>query len=250
MKEVEHFLPEFYNNNNISKPSELFEAQSDTFYFAKDKDGRFVYANKILIDHFDMDSPKYLLGKTDFDVLRLDLAEKYREDDMKIMNEKVVLRNKLELVGDGKGNVHWFLTTKAPLKNNNGEVVGIEGLTRDVRRTENSIEPYSEFRECIDYMQKNYMNSISIKELAELSCMSLSTFERKFKKHFGSSPNQYIKRLRLENACELLIAGYNIQQVALDCGFCDQSYFTREFRILMGMTPRKYQIKYKEEQGS
>ena len=43
MKEVEHGLPEFYNSNNISKPSELFEAQSDTFYFAKDKDGRFVY---------------------------------------------------------------------------------------------------------------------------------------------------------------------------------------------------------------
>lgn len=247
MKEVDYGLPDFYNNNNISRPSELFEAQTDTFYFAKDRAGKFVYANKILIEHFDMENPNELLGKTDFDVLRLDLAEKYREDDIKIMSDEIILRNKLELVGDGKGNVHWFLTTKASLRNNNGEIVGIEGLTRDVRRTENSIEPYSEFRVCIDYMQKNYMKSISIKELAELSCMSLSTFERKFKKHFGSSPNQYIKRLRLENACELLIAGYNIQQVALDCGFCDQSYFTREFRILMGMTPRKYQMKYKEE---
>ena len=247
MKEVVHSLSKFYNDNKIQPPSELFEAQSDTFYFAKNKTGQFVYANQLLIDHFDMGDPKELLGKTDFDVLRLDLAEKYREDDNEVMSGKTLLRNKLELLGDGKGNVHWFLTTKVPLKNNLGEVVGIEGLTRDVRRTENSIEPYSEFRECIDFMQKNYMNSISIKELAELSCMSLSTFERKFKKHFGSSPNQYIKRLRLENACELLIAGYNIQQVALDCGFCDQSYFTREFRILMGQTPRKYQMKYREE---
>ena len=163
MKEAEPFLTDFYEENNISIPSELFEAQSDTFYFAKDREGRFVYANKILINHFGMKSLNDLLGRTDFDVLRLDLAEKYREDDIKIMTEKIVLRNKLELVGDGKGNVHWFLTTKAPLKNINGEIVGIEGLTRDVRRTENSIEPYSEFRGCIDYMQKNYMNSISIK---------------------------------------------------------------------------------------
>ena len=247
MKSVDYGLPEFYNNNDITRPSELFEAQTDTFYFAKDKAGRFVYANKILIDHFDMRGPNELLGKTDFDVLRFDLAEKYREDDVKIMTDEIILRNKLELVGDGRGNVYWFLTTKAPLRNNSGEIVGIEGLTRDVRRTKNSIEPYSEFRVCIDFMQENYMNSISINELAKLSCMSLSTFERKFKKHFGSSPNQYIKRLRLENACELLTAGYNIQQVALDCGFCDQSYFTREFRILMGMTPRKYQLKYKKE---
>lgn len=244
MKNSVNFISEFYEKNNLSRPSELFEAQTDTFYFAKDSEGRFVYANQLLVEHFAMEDSKELIGKSDFDILRLDLAEKFRIDDLQIMNEEITLSNKLELLGDGKGNVHWFLTTKVPLRSNDGKVVGIEGLTRDVRRTENSIEPYSEFRECIDFMQKNFMNTISIKELAELSCMSLSTFERKFKKHFGSSPNQYIKRLRLEEACELLLAGYNIQQVALDCGFCDQSYFTREFRILMGMTPRKYQMKY------
>ena len=157
------------------------------------------------------------------------------------------MRNKLELVGDGKGNIEWFLTTKVPLRNRDGDIVGIEGQTRDVRRTENSIEPYSEFRVCIDYMQKNFMNNISIQGLADLSCMSMSTFERKFKKHFGCTPNQYVKRLRLEEACNLLVAGYNIQSVAADCGFCDQSYFTREFRILMGLTPKKYQEKYSGE---
>ena len=244
MKNLDKFVSDFYNSLDSNGPSALFEASTDTFYFAKDREGRFVYANKLLLDNFSMTSKDELIGKTDFDILRIDLAEKYKDDDEEIMKSGKPLRNKLELVGDGRGNVHWFLTTKVPLKNKEGEVVGIEGLTRDVRRTENSIEPYSEFRECIDFMQKNYMKTISIKNLAELSCMSLSTFERKFKKHFGCSPNQYIKRLRLEEACELLVAGYNIQRVALDCGFCDQSYFTREFRLFMGMTPRKYQIKY------
>jgi AraC-like DNA-binding protein len=247
MKDTDHFEASFYKEQDVPLPSVLFEAQADTFYFAKDRGGKFVYANKLLFEHFDIDDARQLIGRTDYDILRFDLAEKYRVDDLKIMNEKIILRNKLELVGDGKGNVHWFLTTKVPLKNLAGEIVGIEGLTRDVRRTENSIEPYSEFRECIDFMQKNFTNTISIKELADLSCMSLSTFERKFKKHFGSSPNQYIKQLRLEQACELLLAGYNIQQVALDCGFCDQSYFTREFRVQIGMTPRKYQMLYLEK---
>lgn len=244
MKNLDKFVSDFYSSLDASGPSALFEASTDTFYFSKDRDGRFVYANKLLIDYFGMSNKSELIGKTDFDILRQDLAEKYKEDDDEIMKSGKPLRNKLELVGDGRGNVHWFLTTKVPVRNKNGEVVGIEGVTRDVRRTENSIEPYSEFRECIDFMQQNYMKTISIKNLAELSCMSLSTFERKFKKHFGCSPNQYIKRLRLEEACELLVAGYNIQRVALDCGFCDQSYFTREFRLFMGVTPRKYQMKY------
>jgi PAS domain S-box-containing protein len=246
---LDKFVKEFYEGQQVGRPSELFEASTDTFYFVKDRRGRFVHINKLLRDYFGMESDSEIIGKTDFEILRFDLAEKYKVDDDGIMSSGKSLRNKLELLGDGKGNIQWFLTTKVPLRNFNGEIVGIEGLTRDVRRTENSIEPYSEFRECIDFMQQNFMNNISIKSLAELSCMSLSTFERKFKKHFGCSPNQYIKRLRLEEACQLLVAGYNIQRVALDCGFCDQSYFTREFRLLMGLTPRKYQLKYvnKEE---
>jgi PAS domain S-box-containing protein len=242
--DLDRFVKDFYEGQQVGRPSQLFEASTDTFYFVKDRQGRFVHINKLLRDYFGMASENEIIGKTDFEVLRYDLAEKYKVDDDGIMETGEPLRNKLELVGDGKGNIQWFLTTKVPLRNFNGDIVGIEGLTRDVRRTENSIEPYSEFRECIDFMQKNFMNNISIKNLSELSCMSLSTFERKFKKHFGCSPNQYIKRLRLEEACQLLNAGYNIQRVALDCGFCDQSYFTREFRMLMGETPRKYQLKH------
>ena len=244
MHELDKFVESFYEGQEVGRPSELFEISTDTFYFVKDSKGRFVHVNKLLLTYFDMSEKSEIIGKTDFEILRPDLAEKYQLDDEHILNTGEAIRNKLELVGDGKGNIQWFLTTKVPLRNRRGDIVGIEGLTRDVRRTENSIEPYSEFRTCIDYMQKNFMNNISIQGLADLSCMSMSTFERKFKKHFGCSPNQYVKRLRLEEACNLLVAGYNIHSVAADCGFCDQSYFTREFRLLMGLTPKKYQEKY------
>lgn len=233
----------FYAENSLGKPSELFNAQIDIFYFAKDLDGRFVCANDLLIEHFGMKNSSELIGKTDFDVFRRDLAEQFRRDDLRIMADGVGVRGKLELVPNGAGEVNWFTTTKAPLRNITGEIVGIEGLIRDVNRTRNTTEPYSEFKDCINFVQKNYMRNINIRELAEICCMSMSTFERRFKKHFGSTPSRYIKRLRINEACELLLAGFPAQRVALDCGFCDQSYFTREFRKLMGMTPRQFKLK-------
>jgi len=235
------YLTEFYKKNNCPRPSELLINQPDTFYFAKDRLGRFVCADKILLKHFQMELGEEILGKSDFDILRKDLAEKYRIDDLAIIQSEQTIANKLELVGDGKVNVRWFLTTKGPLRNNAGEVIGIEGFSRDVKLTKQSIEPYSEFKSTIDYIQSHFAGSIAIPNLARESGMSISTFERKFKSHFGSSPNQFIKKLRVDRACERLSNGVDISSVALECGFCDQSYFTKEFKSVMSVTPRQFQ---------
>lgn len=237
---------DFYQIHDLERPSALFELIDDAFYFAKDRQGHFVYANRLLHEHYDLDDPSDVIGKTDYDFFRFDIAEQIHMDDLKVMNEGLVINNKLELVQDGKGDVHWFLTSKTALKNKKGEVIGVEGFSRDANRSQSNFEPYNVFRHCIDFLQHNYMNSISIDELAKLSCMSLSTFERRFKRQFAMTPNQYLKRLRIHKACEFLSAGYSIQHVTMACGFCDQSYFTREFRVTMGMTPRKYQLKARE----
>ncbi len=234
----------FYEANQVNTPSNLFDAFTDTFYFAKDREGRFVYANQLLYEHYNLSDPADVIGRTDHDFFRRDIADQIHNDDLLVMNEEITISNKLELIQDFSGEVHWFITTKMPLRNRHGEIVGVEGLSSDARRSKVSIEPYNVFRNCINYLQKNYMHSIPIKYLAELCYMSLSTFERKFKKHFQLSPKQYIRRLRIQESCSLLLASYGIQRAALECGFCDQSYFTREFRLVMGITPRDYQLKY------
>ena len=234
----------FYKKNKLSMPSELFSAQVDIFYFAKSREGRFVGANGLMLEHFDVKSVSEFIGKSDFDLFRMGIAQQFRLDDTKIMNGGVGIRGKIELVPDSAGDVNWFITTKTPLRNNDGNIVGIEGLTRDIHRTKNTTEPYSEFKNCINFIQKNYMNNINIQELSDISFMSISTFERRFKNHFGSTPSQYVKRLRIHKACDFLLAGYRTQQIALDCGFCDQSYFTKQFRLTMGMTPRQFKLSH------
>ncbi|WDE97255.1 AraC family transcriptional regulator [Lentisphaera profundi] len=237
------YLKSFYKENNCPLPSNLLTEQIDSFYFAKDTKGIFVCVDNTLLKHFHMNNSSDILGKSDFDIQRQDLAEKHRIDDLNILSSGLSVPSKIELVGDGQGNVKWFQTTKAPLRNNTGEIVGIEGLSRDIKMTKESIEPYNEFKNTVSFLQKNFKKSLNIQDIAYQSAMSVSTFERKFKKYFGCSPTQFIKKLRIDHACELLDLNYDLSDIALECGFCDQSYFTKEFKRVMNMTPRQFKLK-------
>lgn len=230
----------FYHIHQVNPPTKLVNTFTDSFYFAKDLQGRFVYANQLLYKHFDLNDPIDAIGKTDADFFRGDITEQILKDDLNVINGATIT-NKLELIEDGSGDVLWLKTSKVPLKNNRGDVVGIEGISHSARHIQANIKPYNVFYECINYMQKNFKNTIYIEHLANLACMSVSTFERKFKKQFGYSPLQHIKRLRIQEACRLLRANTSIQVAALESGFCDQSYFTREFRNIMGKTPKNFQ---------
>ena len=62
-----------------------------------------------------------------------------------------------------------------------------------------------------------------------------------FKKHFKTTPLKYIKKLRIEQGCKMLMdQNRNLSDIALSIGFCDQSYFTKEFKKTMSITPRQY----------
>ncbi|MEM0969978.1 MAG: AraC family transcriptional regulator, partial [Verrucomicrobiota bacterium] len=71
--------------------------------------------------------------------------------------------------------------------------------------------------------------------------MSHRHFDRRFKEDTGLTPNQFLGRSRIQNACHLLqTTDTPIAQIALDLGFCDQSAFTAQFRRRMGQTPLRY----------
>ncbi|MBI3712974.1 MAG: AraC family transcriptional regulator [Burkholderiales bacterium] len=231
---------DFYAKQGISSPYAIFDLLTDTFYFAKNADGQFVCANKLLQEKFNLQSADEVIGKTDFDFLTHDVASRIRDDDLAVMAGSLVIKDKFEVVVGVDGKLFWLFTTKVPIKNHKGEIVGVEGFSRDAERSQNIIEPFQVFKASIEFMQREYMNDINIAQLADLSCMSLSTFERKFKKHFSQTPMQYLKHLRIHHACKLLAAGYGIKRAFSETGFCDQSYFTKEFRSVTGMTPRQF----------
>jgi AraC-like DNA-binding protein len=230
----------FFTEHGISTPSTLFDTLSDTYYFAKNKAGQFVWGNRLLQEQHDLANVNDIIGKTDHDFFRRDIADRIRADDLAVIETGITVKNKLEVIDNGNGELTWLFTTKAPIRNRDGEIVGIEGFSRDARRSQDTIAPFHEFKASIEYLQEHLMENISIDYLAKLSCMSLSTFERKFKQHFSLTPKQYILHMKVHEACRRLPGAGSIARVALETGFGGQSYFTKQFRSVVGITPKQY----------
>jgi AraC family transcriptional regulator len=102
--------------------------------------------------------------------------------------------------------------------------------------------PRSQLERVIDYMKANLTQDLSILDLATLTGMSASHFSRSFKRSVGFSPYQYLMQQRVERAKQLLKQqAISISDIALDCGFANQTHLTKVFRQMIGMTPKAYQ---------
>ena len=95
---------------------------------------------------------------------------------------------------------------------------------------------------CKEYLDENICDTtLRVSDLARMCEVSEVYFRREFKKFYGSSPLEYIKKRRIDIACQLLSTGlYNVTQVAERAGFDSVSYFSAEFRRLKGCTPLSY----------
>ncbi|HEY9659303.1 MAG TPA: AraC family transcriptional regulator [Allocoleopsis sp.] len=94
----------------------------------------------------------------------------------------------------------------------------------------------------IDYVHEHLDQHLKLAELAALAGVSQYYFLRLFKQHIGVTPYQYVVRQRVERAKQLLKQKtMPIADIALHCGFANQSHLTKLFRQVMGVTPKQYQ---------
>ena len=96
----------------------------------------------------------------------------------------------------------------------------------------------------IDYIQTYLELNLGIGELAHLSGLSPFYFSRLFKESTGVTPYQYISRQRMDRAKQLLQTDLAIAEIALRCGFTNQSSFSTAFRKAVGVTPKVYRMSF------
>lgn len=93
----------------------------------------------------------------------------------------------------------------------------------------------------LSYIEGHYMNQIQIKQIADSAFISSRECLRIFQNVIGTSPKQYVIRLRIKKAkCLLSGTAMSISEISDCCGFQNQSYFTKTFREQLGITPAKY----------
>ncbi len=117
------------------------------FIYIKDTDSRFIVANKHLAEIIGAKSTDELIGKTDFDFYSKELAEKFYKDEQEIIQSGKEIIDKEEIGLNKEGEERVISTTKVPMFDNKGVIIGIVGIGRDMtdqKNTENQIRRNSE----------------------------------------------------------------------------------------------------------
>ena len=90
----------------------------------------------------------------------------------------------------------------------------------------------------MDFLESNYMNDISMEEIANYTGRSLSTFKRDFKKCSALSPQEWLIHRRLEAARELIRKGRRKgSEICFEVGFKNLSHFSKVYKETYGIPP-------------
>jgi PAS domain S-box-containing protein/putative nucleotidyltransferase with HDIG domain len=100
--------------------------------YVKDLEGRFILKNLLDARQMGASSPEETIGKTDFDYYSHDLATQYYADDQAVFQSGKPIVNREEPIIDATGRSGWVLTTKVPLRDPQGKVIGLVGIGHDI----------------------------------------------------------------------------------------------------------------------
>jgi len=91
------------------------------------------------------------------------------------------------------------------------------------------------------HIDAHYNEKITITTLTDLSGFSRAHFKRLFSKYYNMTPSEYITMVRIEHAKTMLESNiFSLKEIAEQCGFYDEYYFSKVFQKKVGCTPKKY----------
>jgi AraC-like DNA-binding protein len=217
---------------------ELLDRLPDTLFWIKDAKRQFRWVNRAIVVLNGHKSRSDLIGTNDREVSELPGTDEFLYDDEKAMSGEPVL-GRIELVVFNHVG-RWYSTTKLPLRNARGKIVGTVGIAIPMQQVE-AEGGGSSLAIAMNFIGKNFRTQINNRKIARVAGMSLRVFHREFWKAYHSTPRTYIRKLRVRMSCQALaFTKRPLTAIAHEFGFSDQSHFSREFRVIMKMTPSAY----------
>jgi PAS domain S-box-containing protein len=127
----------------------LMDNLPDLIYF-KDRDSRFTRINKALAREYGLNDPALALGKRDFDFSVPERAAEFYQDEQDIIRTGQPLVDKEEGGMWPDGHVAWLSTTKMPLRDANGNIIGTFGVSRNITERKQARERLHEYEKAVE----------------------------------------------------------------------------------------------------
>ncbi len=229
---------------DISQILEAFDYLHDVFVFVKDLESRMVTANSAVIERLGLKSAEQISGMRDEQFFPKAVARSFRNDDLRVYKSGKPMVHRLEAWYDELHELTWFLTTKVPLRNKQGEVIGLIGIMR--RDAKTHAKSTSVVTNIVQYTRLHASDDLSNATIAKAFSLSERTLHRKLQQSLGITPHELVIRSRVQRAAEELVSTDRpISKIAVEYRFCDQSAFTQQFKKRIGMTPLQFRNHHK-----
>lgn len=226
---------------------EIFDQTPDIAFFIKDASGRYKVVNHSLVERNGLKQKSELIHRRPSELVPGELGRIPTDQDAEILRTGRPLINHLELHWRAPNRPVWCLTTKLLMHDTSGQVCGLIGISRDLSHPVATTDIPTGVAKAMDYLAKHYDEPISAAHLAKRSGLSAPRFARMAKRIFGLTPSQLITKTRVAAAADLLRdTAQSIAEIALACGFCDHSAFTRAYHSATGQTPREFRRAHRE----
>lgn len=219
----------------------LFDHIPGVYFFAKDREGRLMFASRGLLQRYQMADDSEFIGRTDFDLNPGSMAEAYVKDDEQLIRGNARLVERIELWWDRQGMPDWFLVTKLPLLDRRGRVQGVTGLLRRPDAAERKLPVFQTVACAVEIIRRDFAQPLRIESVARSCGQSLRQLQRRFQKAFGIGPQEFLLKTRVLAAMRLIeTTDLGAAEIARRCGFVDASSFTQHFKQRTGTTPARY----------
>jgi AraC-like DNA-binding protein len=225
--------------------AQLFDILPDISVFMKDRQGRFMFLNPRGCEYCGVREMGEAVGKTDRDFFQKARAERYMADDRRVMADGVPVLNRVEPEPGGKGSPRLVVTSKMPLRDTAGRVIGLIGLSREVTGALPASLGVGRVARAVDLFYARYGEKLPVVQVARHVGVSVNQLERLFRKTVGETPRHCLQQIRIERAGRLLRESHvSIAEVAQACGFYDQAHFSRLFSAAVGCPPLAYRRRH------
>lgn len=226
---------------------ELFEALPQVSFYAKDTESRFIRVNRRFVETHGALDEKEILGRSDRDFHPPVMAEAYIAEDHRVMAGRRAIPSQTWLVFHSDRLPQWYVSTKVPLFDPAGEVIGLAGAMFPIDRPAEQERYFRELFPVVRHIERNFFAVTSMAEMARLCGLSSTHFNRRFRELLRMTPTDYLRSVRVQAARRLLGASQRtLAEIAHETGFTDQSHFTRCFRQATGMTPLAYRRRFRK----
>ena len=219
----------------------LFDRSPDVAFFVKDAEGRYVAVNESLVARHGLKSKSQVIGKCPRDICPGDFGRIPTEQDERVLRTGRPILDHFEMQWHRPNAPVWCLTTKLPIQDSGGAIVGLIGFSRDIRAPVEPHEIPTGFASALEEFEQSLSSEVTPAWLARRSQLSSQRLARLTKRLFGLTPSQFITQSRIAAASRMLRdPAPSVSEIAHACGFSDHSAFTRAFRSATGMTPSEF----------